>query len=194
MQTFPEKIAETGSAGHPFVAFDMALWMHFPLVNSQFCFSLSLVTSCLCFQNLLSWICQVLSLSVLMNHLVLGMSYEEGLACLDWSKCLLFIICLWGAEHVKESEAKQFLFALIVVHHLSVRIWACVGVQVKQFLFAVELVSCYPLVLVFWQSERENFGRSSEWWHQRGLRRNVICSVWISGCTWIQGKEKGAQE
>jgi hypothetical protein len=54
MQTFPEKFAETGSAGHPFVAFDMALWMHLPLVNSQFCFSLSLVTSCLCFQNLLS--------------------------------------------------------------------------------------------------------------------------------------------
>jgi len=54
MQTFPEKIAETGSAGHPFVAFEMALSMHFPLVNSQFCFSLSLVTSCLCFQNLLS--------------------------------------------------------------------------------------------------------------------------------------------
>jgi hypothetical protein len=54
MQTFPEKIAETGSAGHPFVTFDMALWMHLPLVKSQFCFSLSLVTSCLCFQNLLS--------------------------------------------------------------------------------------------------------------------------------------------
>ncbi len=46
----------------------------------------------------------------------------------------------------------------------------------------LNLSAADPECLVFWQSERTNFGRSSEWWHQRGLGRNVICSVWISGC------------
>lgn len=74
MQTFPEKIAETGSAGHPFVTFDMALWMHLPLVNSQFCFSL------------FSYFLFVFSELALLN--LSGAVFE----CIDKSPCTSYVI------------------------------------------------------------------------------------------------------
>jgi hypothetical protein len=148
MQTFPEKIAETGSAGHPFVA-----WHG----------SLDALPSCelsVLFFSLFSYFLFVFSELALLN--LSGAVFE----CIDKSPCTWYVI--WGrfglsglkqmlvVHHLSLRSwacegiwVKQFLFALIVVHHLSVRIWACAGVQVKQLLFAVELVSCCPWVLGF---------------------------------------------